>query len=246
MKRLVGLFIGAVLITSNAAAQHKWPPEKLENTKVFPKDFPIRALVDTMASFTRALGVRCTYCHVGKEGDPLEAYDFPSDDRPTKVKARAMLKMVAAINDDHLAKLTERRDPRVAVTCITCHRGVTEPRPLQQILVAAYDAAGADSAETVYRALRTRYYGRSAYDFGEVPLADFATALRRRGQPADGLRFNLLNVEFVPNSGFAHRQTAEARLALGDTAKAIESLRNALAINSSDGQAKQRLAEITR
>jgi hypothetical protein len=71
-----------------------------------------------------------------------------------------MLRMVNAINSDNLSALVERREPRIAVICATCHRGVVEPRPLQQILLTAYDAAGADSAEHTYRNLRQRHYGR--------------------------------------------------------------------------------------
>ena len=33
-----------------------------------------------MPGFTRALGVRCSYCHVGEEGESLSTYDFASDD----------------------------------------------------------------------------------------------------------------------------------------------------------------------
>ena len=228
-------------VLGHSAAAAQWPPERLTNLKVLPADIPVRALVDTMAAFTRALGVRCTYCHVGNESDPLEKYNFPADDKPAKVKARAMLRMVMAINNEHLGALSERREPEVAVICATCHRGVTEPRPLQQILLNAYDAVGADSAESAYRRLRQRYYGSAAYDFGEVPLADVATALRRRGKLADAVRFYLLNTEFSPNSGFAHRQAAEGYLAAGDTAAAIASLQRALGINANDPQAKQRL-----
>jgi hypothetical protein len=224
----------------------QFPPERLENVKALPPDISVRALVDTMAGFTRALGVRCTYCHLGREGEPLATYDFRSDDKPEKVKAREMIRMVARINSDHLGRLSDRREPAIVVTCATCHRGVTEPRPLQQVLLSAYDRSGADSAEATYRRLRERYYGSASYDFGEVPLADVATALRRRAQPADALRFNLLNVEFRPNSGFAHRQAAEGQLAVGDTAAAIASLERALSINANDPQARQRLNALRR
>jgi hypothetical protein len=206
----------------------------------------VRALVDTMAGFTRALGVRCTYCHLGREGEPLSTYDFRSDEKPEKVKAREMIRMVAAINADHLGHLDGRREPAIVVTCATCHRGVTEPRPLQQVLLVAYDRLGADSAEATYRRLRQRYYGAAAYDFGEVPLADVATALRRRGSTADALRFNMINTEFAPNSGFAHRQAAEGHLAVGDTSAAITSLERALAIDANDRQARQRLSALRR
>jgi tetratricopeptide (TPR) repeat protein len=239
MRLLLVLALFSTLMCSPASAQ--WPPERIKNLKVIPGDIPIRALIDTMAGFTRALGVRCTYCHVGREEDPIESYDFAADDKAPKLKAREMLRMVQAINNEHLTKLADRRTPGIVVTCATCHHGVAEPRPIQQILLTAYDAAGADSAEAAYRRLRTRYYGYAAYDFGEVPLADVATALRRRGRLADAVRFYVLNTEFVPGSGFAHRQLAEGHLAAGDTASAITSLQRALGINPNDPQARPRL-----
>lgn len=241
MRRLIPI---ALLVLTAQAAHAQFPPQKLQNLKVFPKDIAVRALLDTMGSFTRALGVRCTYCHVGNEGEPLSSYDFPSDQKPEKNKAREMLRMVGAINGDYLTRLAERRTPQINVACMTCHRGVAEPRPIQQIVLNTYDAAGADSAEAVYRALRTRYYGRAAYDFGEVPLADVGGALRARGKTADALRFYILNTELTPNSAFAFRQAAEAQLATGDTAAAIRSFQRALAINPNDRQAKGTLEKL--
>jgi tetratricopeptide (TPR) repeat protein len=105
-------------------------------------------------------------------------------------------------------------------------------------VLTAYDSAGADSAVSVYRALRERYYGRAAYDFGEVPLADVGAALRARGKTADALRFYLLNTEMSPNSAFAFSQAAQAQLAAGDTAAAIRNFQHALTINPNDRQAK--------
>lgn len=234
----------AVLGASSAAAQ--FPPERTKNLKVLPADLPVRAVIDTMRSFTRALGVRCTYCHVGEEGQDLAQYDFESDEKPAKVKAREMLRMVAAINGEHLAKLTSRREPAISVSCATCHRGVSEPRPLQQLVLSAYDAAGADSAEAAYRALRQRYHGRAAYDFGEVALADVGAELRGRGKLPDALRFYLLNVEFAPTSGFALRQAAAAQVAAGDTAGAVKHLERALAANPQDEQATRALAALRK
>jgi len=241
MRRLLPLVLIA-FATQTASAQ--FPPTKLENLKVFPKDIPVRALIDTMASFTRALGVRCTYCHVGEEGQPLSSFDFKSDKKPEKTKAREMLRMVGAINGDYLTKLVDRRSPPINVACMTCHRGVSLPRPIQQIVLTTYDSAGADSALAVYNALRTRYYGRASYDFGEVPLADVGTALRARGKIADAMRFYVLNTELLPNSAFAFRQAAEAQLASGDTAAAIRSYQRALTINPNDRQTKSTLDKL--
>jgi hypothetical protein len=234
-----------LLFAMTAPARAQFPPEKLKNLKVFPEDIPVRALIDTMASFTRALGVRCTFCHVGQEGQPLSTYDFVSDEKHTKQASREMLAMVAAINGAHLGKLEHRHEPRINVTCATCHRGVSQPRPLQQMLLVAYDSGGADAAERKYRELRERYYGRASYDFGEVPLVDFGNALRARTM-TDALRFYVLNTEFAPNSAFAHRSAGGGFLAAGDTVKAITSFERALAIAPNDQQTARTLEALRK
>ena len=245
MRRLiVGLLMCAGLVAIPRTGFAQWPPDKLKNLKALPGDITVRALVDTMAGFTRALGVRCTYCHLGKESDPLDKYDFVSDEKPEKVKARAMLQMVTAINSEHLSKLPARREPRITVSCATCHRGITQPRSLQQVLLNAYDAGGADSLEAAYRALRTRYYGAAAYDFGEVPLVDVANSLRARNKLTDAMRFYKLNTEFSPTCAFAFRSVAGSQLAAGDTAGAIASFERALTINANDQQSKDALARL--
>jgi tetratricopeptide (TPR) repeat protein len=242
MRRTLVVLLAFAFVPTAQAQQ--FPPQKLENLKVFPKDMPVRALIDTMQSFTRALGVRCTYCHVGQEGQPLSSFDFKSDEKPEKNKAREMLRMVGAINGEYLTKLASRRTPQINVACVTCHRGVALPRTLQQVVLMAYDSAGADSAISVYRALRERYYGRAAYDFGEVPLADVGAALRARGKTADALRFYVLNTEMSPNSAFAFSQAAQAQLAAGDTAAAVRSYQRAIGINPNDRQAKAALDKL--
>ena len=231
---------------SAGAQAGPFPPPATKNLKALPVDIPVRTLIDTMAGFTRALGVRCTYCHLGREGDDLATYDFISDEKPEKVKAREMLRMVSAINGEHLTKLVSRREPRITVTCATCHHGVAQPRPLQQVLLAAYDAAGSDSLESAYKALRQRYYGAAAYDFGEVPLVDVGNAIRARGKLADAVRTYVLNTQVTPNSGFAFRSAAGGQLAAGDTAAAVASLQKALTINPNDSQAKGLLDRVSK
>lgn len=69
-------FIGLTIISFSfpvQAQQWSWP-EKPENLQVFSKDWPGSRLRAPMRGFTRALGVRCSYCHVGEEGQPLSAY----------------------------------------------------------------------------------------------------------------------------------------------------------------------------
>lgn len=241
MRRLI-----ALLLLGAGVAEAQYPPTALRNLQVFPAGTSVDTLLATMAGFTRALGVRCTYCHAGRDGQPLDSIDFASDVRPAKEKARAMLRMVAAINVEHLSRLASRRTPSVSVGCFTCHHGIAVPRTLQEVLLGAYHAGGVDSVVSSYTALRTRYYGGAAFDFGEVALADVAGAIRSSGSLADALRVYRLNVEMVPTSTFALRMLAGASLAAGDTASAITSYERALAINPNDNQSRSALARLRR
>src|SRR5262245_17581627 len=78
--------------------------------------------------------------------------------------------------------------PTVSVKCVTCHHGVAQPRTLQDVLANTYQSGGIDSAVARYQALRDRYYGQFAYDFGEVPLVDVSNQLRQQGHAEDASR----------------------------------------------------------
>lgn len=201
-----------VLVAATAPVAAQMPHETYTNLKVLPKEIPPGQLRELMNSFTRALGVRCLYCHVGEEGKPIRPQDFALDDKPTKLKARAMMTMVRDLNDKYLASLESRADPPVRVECATCHRGTAQPRMLQDVLKTAYDTGGIDSTLARYQSLRDRYYGRFTYDFGEVPLADLAGQLGEGGHAEDAARLLALNVEMNPKSPFAKRQLAAASI----------------------------------
>jgi Photosynthetic reaction centre cytochrome C subunit len=94
------------------------PPYK--NLKVFPQTITRDQLIANMKLSSQSLGVRCTFCHVGEEGKPLSTFDFASDAKPKKLRARVMLLMAHRIN-------TEDFDGQMKVTCFTCHRGSTKP-----------------------------------------------------------------------------------------------------------------------
>ena len=98
------------------------PPHK--NLKVLPQDISAQQLLGTMKFFAQSLGVRCTYCHVGQEGQPLSSFDFASDAKAHKNIARGMMRMVKEINGN-LPGITGEADSKV--TCFTCHRGSTTP-----------------------------------------------------------------------------------------------------------------------
>ncbi|MEJ2502693.1 MAG: c-type cytochrome [Gemmatimonadota bacterium] len=203
----------ALLVSTPGPLEAQWPPDSLTNLRVLPDDIAFPELMRTMAGFTRALGVRCSTCHVGEEGAPLSTYDFASDDPDLKKKARAMLRMVAAINGEGLAGLESRADPAVEVQCFTCHRGARLPRTLQAELRIAYDEGGLDALVARYRELREAYHGRATYDFGPVALADIGGELAQAGASADAETVHALNVEMNPGDRFAQRQYAALALA---------------------------------
>jgi hypothetical protein len=121
------------------------PPPK--NLQVFPKDISRAELISNMRFFTQALGVRCTFCHVGTEGQPPSTFDFASDAKKEKLIARKMLTMVQRINTQDFGV-----QPALAtakVTCFTCHRGSTKPltSPPPQVPAAPAPSPVAKPAE---------------------------------------------------------------------------------------------------
>jgi len=121
---LFGVSLAAQAPSPPAAPQWDWPA-RMTNAQVLPPDTPPDRLRDTMRGFTRALGVRCSFCHVGEEGAPLSTYDFASDANPKKAIARGMMTMTWQLNRQTLPAIPGLSEPRV--TCFTCHRGATEP-----------------------------------------------------------------------------------------------------------------------
>src|SRR3989442_6972883 len=112
-----------------------------------------------------------------------------------------MMRMVEEITRP-LDPLPERAQmtSHVEVTCNTCHRGVSRPMSLEQLMQETAQTAGVDSATRAYRALRERYYGRAAYDFGEPTLNVAAFRLARAGQDDEAFAMLRLNQQQVPDS----------------------------------------------
>lgn len=136
----------AVFAVSVAVAQTGAPPANPpafanpphRNLKVLPQDITAPQLLGTMKFFAQSLGVRCSFCHVGTEGQPLSTYDFASDAKPNKDVARGMIRMVKELNGN-LPAITGQADSKV--TCFTCHRGsehpATSPPPVPNAAPAA-------------------------------------------------------------------------------------------------------------
>ena len=236
-----------IAVTASARAAQAQPrfewPDRAKNLKVLPKDTPKEKLQATMIGFTRALGVRCPFCHVGQEGQPLTSFDFVSDAKPPKQIARGMMKMVRDIEKDlHRMKFPEPN--RVNVECITCHRGRPRPMTLTEELASVYQTAGIDSTAARYRMLRDRFYGAGAYDFSERSLNDLGSTLLAQGHPTDAILIFQLNVEQNPSSSFAYKSLADAYAAAGQKDLAIQNYEKAISLEPRNREAELKLKEL--
>jgi len=245
MRRFAFLVLGLAAFAPAARAQGRFPPDSFTNLKVLPKNIEPRVLIGTMRSFALGLGVRCTYCHVGREGAPLDSLNFASDDKRTKRVARVMLQMVMHINDEHLAEVPDRPTPHIVVRCATCHRGLARPRLLDDTLGLVLADSGLDATIRTYRALRQRYYGSGSYDFGDLTLADMAQSEARAGRADNAIGLLRLDAEFSPANGQLPFMLGEVYRQKGDTVQALASYRAALAKDSTLGFARRRIAELT-
>lgn len=223
-------------------------PERFENLQVLPRDIPRDTLVAIMRGFTAALGVRCTYCHIPREGPPPAGgggglnLAFASDSLANKRKARWMLHMTDSVNT-RLASLPARDDPPTEVSCMTCHRGMSKPMTIQQVLLATTRRAGVDTAMARYRMLRSEMES-GRFDFREQPVTDVAQQLSQEGRHDDAIKLLQMLQEFYPNSVNIDLQLAETHIAKGDRDAGIARLRAVLAKNPNDRRALQRLQQL--
>lgn len=150
-----------------------------------------RELQRTMNMMRASMGTHCDHCHVNHKD---KEWDFASDDKPTKKRAREMIQMVMDLNRTTFGG-------NAVVSCWTCHRGSTRPArlvslpqtapplptpkpempqlPAAKDLVAKYAAALGDASRLsltrVVKGERTTYQGTSPIELteknNESPLA---------------------------------------------------------------------------
>lgn len=245
MARVVTLLI--VLAVSQApAAPVQQPVWKGENLRYFPSDITRAQLTQRMREFSFALGVRCQHCHAGGDGVSLEGVAFASDEKPAKMKARAMLRMVDQINTSMLPAIPSRADPAVAVACVTCHRGLPLPKTLQTTLLETVNRDGTAAAVVKYRELRRDFALTGSYDFGEWEINELARRLREAGNLDAAIALLEMNGEFHPKSPAIDFQIAEMHLVRGDRRQALARYRAVLEKAPNHPGARQRIAEIEK
>lgn len=194
-----------------------------------------RNLLADMQSYAQALGVACEYCHVAPANSGLP--------QPKKDIARTMIAMTRDLNVQ--VQLATGKAPVEAtrVECATCHRGVTVPKPLGQIVAQTLQYKGADAAVAQYRELRARYYGRGSYDFGEDELVNVARPIASV-RPDDAITLLELNIEFNPRSAKSYALMGFAYTRKFDDESAITHVQKAVDLEPENGDFQGQLAQL--
>jgi hypothetical protein len=237
----LAVFVVLPFLCPPASAQVPEPPYR--NLRVLPQNITRAELIETMRWFSFGLGARCEACHVGPPGGAIAEFDYAADDKPLKLKAREMLRMVNDINDRQLAAMPDRTADGPRVACITCHRGQLRPLILEDTLTRVAAASSAAAAVTEYRTLRDRHLGDGTYDFGPQPLMNVADRLA----PADtagAIALLRLAAEFHPRHLSTHRRLASLLLATGDQEGALFSAVRALELSPQDPGARRLLDRV--
>jgi len=224
-----GVTLGVLLVTMVTApltAQEIWP-DRAENLQVLPVEFPPDRLRAVMRGFSNALGVRCSHCHDGEDGEPLSTYDFASDANPNKKTARRMLEMLSDINE-HLSHIEPSGPERVNMWCNTCHAGKPRPMTLAETLVEVSLEGGADTVLARYESLREAFYGGNQYDFSAPGVAAAATALAAAGEASSALALLKRNVEHYPAWWQSHERIGDIYRARGEEGVAVQWYQKAL------------------
>jgi tetratricopeptide (TPR) repeat protein len=244
-------------------------PAAPRNLQVLPKDTPPQDVVALMQQFTRALGVQCTYCHVAATPPLLTAeeaaaqaaaappaagrgrgrgrgagpqIDYAVDDKRQKQTARVMLALVNDINARLAASIRKPPADIVRVQCATCHRGVTNPQQLPDLLAQTMTGKGEAAAVALYRDLRQQYFGTDAYDFRESILLDLGRQSLATQKPDDALAWLQLNIEFYPKSAQSYVVLAEVHARKKDQAAAVKDLEKAIELDPANADARRALS----
>jgi hypothetical protein len=199
---------------------------------------PAKPPLPDMQAVAAALGVTCDYCHAGRGAEPK----LTATGKPRLDVGREMIAMTASLNATVQSATGKTAREAAIVTCATCHRGVTIPRPLGDILLITGVREGVDAAIKQYRDLRSRYYARGSYDFGEETLLNVARRIAN-ARPELAIPLADLNLEFFPKSVNTLVTKAIAQSVHDDEA-AVATLKQALEIDPENGEIKGRLYQI--
>jgi len=237
------LVVGFLLFPVSPAVAQQWSwPEEPENLQVL-EGFGGQRLGSVMRGFTRALGVRCAYCHIGEEGQSLSEYDFVSDEKLAKNTARTMLELLGDVNV-RLNTIEPSGDKAVNMWCHTCHRGRPRPMTIEEEIGETFRADGVDAALAHYDDLHETFYGRGAYNFDENGLNNFGYEVMGTGDVDGAIIVFEKNVEKFPESSNLYDSLGEGYMERGDTELAITNYEKSLELDPRNQNAADKLTEL--
>lgn len=235
-----GLILTALLAGSTFAEI----PDKYSNLEVFPKDIGKRELLGSMRDFSTGLGVRCTFCHVQESPGDFDSIDWASDALEPKKVTRGMMTMVRNINSELLPSATGEHGGRVR--CITCHRGLEDPRTLDEVVLDTVEKDGVDVGLARYRELREEYYGSGAYDFSPSTLSGVAEVLaQNRGDVTGALKVLDLSTEMDPEDTNTYLMKCQILIMEGDKEGALVNAQKAVELDPDNEHARKLLDQLT-
>lgn len=196
-----------------------------------------REPLPNMQAIAEALGVTCEFCHARGPAATETA-------GPRKIDvAKQMIAMTRELNTRVETATGKAAGATAKVECVTCHRGISIPRPLGDVLMATTSKEGINAAIEQYRDLRTRYYGKQAYDFSEQTLLNLSQRLAN-SRPDDAIALTKLNIEFYPNSSASYAALAYAYTRKVDDRSAIEALEKAVELDPGNNVARGQLEQL--
>jgi hypothetical protein len=233
-----GLILAALLAGSVQAEI----PDTFTNLEIFPKDIGKRELLGSMRDFSTGLGVRCTFCHVQKSPGDFDSIDWASDDLEPKKVTRGMMRMVRNINSELLPAATGEQGRRVR--CVTCHRGIEDPRTLDRVVLDTAEKDGVDVGLARYRELREEYYGTGSYDFSPATLSGVAEVLAQgRGDMEGALKALDLSIEMDPDDANTYLMKCQILILEGDKEGVLSNAAKALELDPENDRARQILEQ---
>src|SRR5882672_2454117 len=110
--------------SAQVASEQKLPmaEDVFKNVQVL-KGISVDEFMATMGFFAASLSLNCTDCHISESSGDWARY---ADDTGLKRMARVMVQMVNTLNKGNFGG-------RRAVTCYTCHRGITHPKVIPNL-----------------------------------------------------------------------------------------------------------------
>ena len=172
--------------------------------------------------------------------------DYAADEKRQKLTARVMMAMTGNINARLAASLKKPAGEITKVQCGTCHRGVTIPAQLSDLLRQTMLGKGEGAAVVQYRELRQQYLNIGAYDFRETTLLELGRESLATRKPDDALAWLQLNIEFFPKSSVSFVELAKVHLAKRDRDGAVADLTKALAIDPANADARRELLSLRK